>query len=57
MRGDTRARWTLASLAAMVIDLRNYIAQEALEDGTAVTVRAIRREDQDALTRRVREPR
>jgi aminoglycoside/choline kinase family phosphotransferase len=36
-------------LAPTVIDLRNYIAQETLEDGTAVTVRDIRREDQDAL--------
>jgi RimJ/RimL family protein N-acetyltransferase len=36
-------------LAPTVIDLRNYIAQETLEDGTAVTVRAIRREYQDAL--------
>jgi RimJ/RimL family protein N-acetyltransferase len=39
----------LASLATTVTDLRTYIAQESLEDGTAVTVRAIRREDQDAL--------
>lgn len=36
-------------MAAAVIDLRNYVAEETLEDGTAVTVRAIRREDRDAL--------
>lgn len=29
--------------------MRNYVAHETLDDGTPVTVRAIRREDQDAL--------
>ncbi len=33
----------------MAVNLRNYIAHETLKDGTAVTVRAILREDQDAL--------
>ena len=30
-------------------NLRNYLAEERLEDGTEVRIRAIRREDQDAI--------
>jgi len=32
-----------------VVDPRNYFAKETLEDGTEVTIRAIRPEDQDAI--------
>jgi RimJ/RimL family protein N-acetyltransferase len=38
-----------APLATTAIDPRNYRAQETLEDGTTVMVRAICREDQNAL--------
>jgi RimJ/RimL family protein N-acetyltransferase len=31
------------------MSLRNYVAKEILEDGTEVTIRAIRREDQDGI--------
>jgi RimJ/RimL family protein N-acetyltransferase len=31
------------------MDLRNYAVKETLEDGTEVTIRAIRRDDQDAI--------
>lgn len=32
-----------------MIDLRNYAVKETLADGTEVTIRAIRRDDQDAI--------
>lgn len=32
-----------------MVDLRNYAAKEILADGTEVTIRAIRREDREAI--------
>ena len=34
-----------------MVDLRNYAVEETLEYGTKVTIRAIRRDDQEALRR------
>jgi GNAT superfamily N-acetyltransferase len=44
-----RRRLPRHRLSLEVVDLRNYAVKETLEEGAEVTIRAIRREDQDAI--------